>query len=227
MKKCFLFTILFIIGTTSFIKAQNVTVVNRDGTSISYRPTETVGSFKYSDVKGSPYTSMEFQEATCSDIDEPILVRYDAYKQTLQFKDQDSILKAISPQSRYRFDLKDKDNSYIVVNYPDYGLSYGLLLWENSDGMRLIKKQVVKYDKGRESDGSYKMAIPASFGNVIETFYIQKKENAKLIEIPSQKKKAFKLLGNDFENNAKESKLNVKKEEELIKLLKLTFNTPK
>ncbi len=227
MKKNFLFAIIFILGASTFVKAQSVTVKAHDRFSLSYTLSEKAGNKNYSDVQGSPYTTTEFQEATCSEIDEVIFVRYDAYKQILLFKDQNGNLKAMSPLSKYRIDLTGKDYSYVVANFPEDGLGYGLLLWENSNGMRLIKKQVIKYNEGQESDGSYTAAIPASFGNVIETFFIQLKENGPILEVPSQKKKAFKLLGTDFENNAKKNKLNIKDEEELIKLLKLTFGNPK
>ena len=183
------------------------------------------GDLKYEQVKGTPYINESFQEAISLNDSISYLIRYDAYKQVMQITEKTSLgqIKVLSPQQSYRFDLVNNNQSYISVTYPSLEKGFGLVIWSNEEGVELIKRQVITFQKGRKGNGGYQLAIPDTFNKVKDSYFIRLKQNGEWIEIPSSKQDFFDFLGADIKKKAKENKLNPSNEEDLIKLIRLRY----
>ncbi len=234
------FTIFLVLGVIVFTQAQDgdLVIVDDYGTGVFLAPSNTVGNLRYDQIKGSPYVIDTLQEAVIRGQEKVYLIRYDAFKGVIQFKEKgkeenlrfisaqnfykkgkEENLRFISTQNSYIFDFVHQNQSYIVLTYPDSEKSFGLILWSNKKGVELIKKQTITFEKGRAAKDGYGTDVPDSFSKTAEEYFIRLQENGEVVEIPSKKKDIFDLLGKDVETRAKEEGLNPKKEEDLIKLL--------
>jgi hypothetical protein len=222
IKKLISTTFLF-WGVIVFTQAQQGDLVITDdyGTAVFLAPSNKVGDLRYDQIKGSPYVIDTFQEAVLRGQEKVYLIRYDAFKGVIQFKEKgkEEELKLISDEKFYILDLVNKEQSYVVLTYPDSKKGFGLVIWNNKKGVELIKKQTITFEKAKNAKDGYGTDVPDSFSNIKEEYFIRLQENGEVVEIPSKKKDIFDLLGKEVEQRAKEEKLNPKKEEELIKLL--------
>lgn len=215
-------TLFLFWGVVFFTQAQNgdLLILDDNGTEIFIDPSNKDENLRYDQIKGSPYVIDTFQEAVMRGQKKIYLIRYDAFKGVIQYKEKgkDDVLKLLSAQNSYTLDIVHKDQSYVVLTYPDSKKGFGLVIWSNKKGIELIKKQTITFEKGRNAKDGYGTDVPDSFSKIEEKYFIRLEENGEVVEIPSKKKDIFELLGKDVEQKAKEEKLNPKKEEDLIKL---------
>lgn len=180
----------------------------------------SAGVSDYKEIEGTPYLNKEFKPAKIGKEDKSYLVRYNAYNEKIQVKVNEKKIMNLNSDKKYVVKLKEGE-TYMPVEYEDGKEGFGVLLWNNSKGFRLIKRQVIELEPPTETNG-YMKAQPAKFSKVRIFYYVV--ENGKLNKVPGSAGKIYKeIFDNSLKATAKKEKLNPKKEEDLIKLCDIYF----
>lgn len=218
--KTILSTFLLTIGIIVCTNAQNNTMTINES-MIFAQLNNSDGKLSYEQIQGTPYTSDTLQEAILEGQEKVYLIRYDAYKGMIHYteKNGNGILQALSAKSSQRFNFVNKSQFYTTLVYPNLEKGFGLVVWNNGEGVELIKRETITFEKGKNADGGYGAYIADSFSAIKEDYFIRLEENGEVVRIPSKKKDILQFLGQETEKRAKKEKLNPRKEQDLIKLL--------
>ncbi|MFD0860788.1 hypothetical protein ACFQ1M_01100 [Sungkyunkwania multivorans] len=181
-----------------------------------------------SDVKGSPYSNDNFLPATLmydGQIEKECFARYDAYNDEVEFKEFNkenaeryALLKSANLSCRIGND------NYFYLPYFEKGVLKAGYMAKQFEGSRYWfyarDKKTIKEKKTATT--SLHKTFPARFSETKEFFIGE--PNKKLIQVPNSKKRILSALIKSDQQKAKkfikEHKLDLKSEEQVIKLLK-------
>ncbi|PKP33665.1 MAG: hypothetical protein CVU00_10390 [Bacteroidetes bacterium HGW-Bacteroidetes-17] len=182
------------------------------------------------DIKGSPYLKTEFVLGDILTYNKihyvNVPLRYNIYNDEIEFEvDKENYLAISSPESIQKIIIGDDAFIYTVKrNKKGEQFGYYQLLHEGK--VRLLSRHNIVFKEATRTTG-YKAAESAKFEKNSNTYYLQK-ENDEPHEI-SNKKDLVAMLGPQGEKInllIKKEKLNFRKEEDLIKLVKFMNENP-
>ncbi len=231
MNSRFLFT-WFLIFSFFNISAQLASIdgnyaeaVIRGLSSNEIRINDVNKTVDLSTIKGSPYENEKFQLGKASNLlnDKPTAyyLRYNIYNDIIELKaslnEQDirGLIKSLNiyviiSNREYHFEIYSDDNKSTKKGY-------FILLSKGKNSSLYLKKIVTFIDKKPAKDSFHK-DIPASFKES-EKYYIKKQRV--LVPLSTNKKELLNQLsdqGNELKSYIKSEKINLKDEQDLIKL---------
>ncbi len=224
MKKILLFSILCITSLTSVnLTAQSV---YKDTDIDKYISTVQIPKNNEIDLVGTPYANEEFQKGIAVKngltIARNIGLRYNANKDIFEIKktfvltdDQARLLKKTN-----EITLKINNNDFVFITPNANSKAHGyFVILHKGEKISLYKKIKKEFIPGQKAYSSMTKAVPPTYKEKI-IYYIADKEGV-LSELPYSKKKKMEALSNspkELKTFAKENKINVNKEKDLIKL---------
>ncbi len=174
----------------------------------------------YDDILGSPYVDKNFREAKIADGYQNLPVRYNSYKDEVEFKGNSGIMVIPKEQKFNTIEILDPSIILVYLNTNDENSGYFYKL--NNGKILLYKKIITKFIDVIPASSSYTEDKPANFKTLDPIYYIQIEEN-KFIKKPKTKKDFLNQIPSDkkeilntyFNNN----KVKFDKEEDLKKLV--------
>ena len=176
--------------------------------------------------QGSPYVINNFSEVRVENIDIIALMRYNVYKDEFEFispKNDTLILDKINDFKDLKF--VGTNIKYRLVNYinSDDKYQYGYLInvcEKNSFG--LFRKETVLLSEGKIARTTLERDMPSQYSKSSDVYYL--KNNDKIIEFPSNRKKLVKLYPERkdiIEKFLKENKIDFDIDADKIKIIDL------
>ena len=194
-------------------------IVNGNGTTYEnfFLPKDIEdNSIEFNKIAPKMYFSQIYLSSKVDNFKEEVYLKYNIYKDEMEFINNDKVFYLKKNLGR-KISFVDLNINYEVFNY-NGALAYFQVL--NKNGAILLRKQNIEYQKAKPAASSYQQDKPADFVEKDDTFFIKLKE--KIIELPSNKKKFFKLL-DEIDINLKkftiENKLDIKKQNDLLKII--------
>lgn len=179
---------------------------------------ESGKSLKYEDIKGSPYYDANFHLAKVADNYENVIIRYNAYKDEIEFQKDGKIQVLPKDSVFYKIEiLKPKT----VIVFLDTNDSMSGYFFELKNGKNsLYKKIKTDFKDVVPASNSYASEKPATFRTDAPQYYIKTAEGS-FIKNPKNGKDIMQTTGNDnvIESFLKSNKIKFNKEADLIKLL--------
>jgi len=173
-------------------------------------------------AEGSPYTKEEFSSAIINDSEVVYLVRYNAHRDLMEFKDKTSetFLLDIKADNIIKFN----DNSgkvYHTVKY-DNKRGYAIFLWTNSSNdLSLYTKENVVFTDGRKAKSSYEKDTPPKFTKLKNSYFIKTKGES-MDKLATKKKSFFAIFKGkekEIQQFVKKEKLKINKQKDLIEIV--------
>jgi hypothetical protein len=177
-------------------------------------------------IEGSPYLDKEFKPALIIKTDHSeirnMALRYNAYENTMEFKQKETVLFIVDPVTISEIIFEDR--TFVYAMYKAAGktrLSYFQLLTEGK--YQLLKKYNIAF-KGPES----KSDTPAQFISQQPAYYLRYKSGmAHLISSRKKMIRALQPISNEMVDFIQQERINVRNEPELINALKFINQSDK
>lgn len=220
-----------IVVTITFLAAYNL-VLSQETLSINqvtgdhavFDGVKSQGkSLTYDEIQGSPYHDKNFYKAKVSDNHEEVSVRYNNFRDEIEFQKESKILVLPKENTFSRIEIKSPKQTFILLNTNDdlnddlNGYFIELINGKYS----LYKKEKIIFKDAVPAANSYASGKPASFKKLPSAYYIRtehgtfikKPKNQKdiIVQFPDKKERL-----NDF---IKSNKIKFDKDEDLIKLV--------
>lgn len=189
-------------------------------------------SLNYNDIKGSPYVNDQFEKGyvfvVANENAQNLQLRYNAYSDDVEYLQGVKAYTFINPELIKKINFSGTTYVYRLLKTSKESKNGGFfaVLFSDRD-LKLLKKQSVGFLPAKEAASSYEKNKPASFSKVKETYFLEF-EKEKPLELPSVKKKViqiFEAKGFQVKDFMKKEKINVKEEEDLIKLVTYCQNS--
>lgn len=160
--------VLFIVSFLGFALSGNAqTTVQGAGSSytLTFRKSP---DFNDESILGSKYINEEFSHAKVNKGTENFLIRYNANRDVMEYKNADEIVELIKEQSTH-FAFTD-GTVYELINTA-YGAQYHQVL-SDKNNVKLSKHSSIKLEEARPASNSYDTDSPASFKRNKDVYYI-------------------------------------------------------
>lgn len=195
------------------------TLLSLYGTGLVPSNNSVIGSKKsdkltYDEIEGSAYFDKQFSMASVSTSYEDVLVRYNIYKDEVEFKKNEEIM--VLPKTDTFSKIVFKNSKNVLVLLDSTGYYFEIVKGKYA----LYKKLKTKFIDFVPAPTPYQTDQPAKFRNMEPAYYI--KTNDRLIgNFKSTKDLASQLPDKKDALNSflKSNKIKVDKEEDLIKLV--------
>jgi len=217
MNKKILISLLSISSILTFSQ-QSLSINQVTGTQAVFSTGADAKSFKYEDISGSPYLDKKFYEAKVSDDYEKISVRYNSYKDEVEFQKDGSPLVLPKETKFSRIEIGSPKQTIVLLETNDdlSGYFFELVNGKNS----LYKKIRTKFVDFVPAPNGYTSDKPATFKMLDPVYYIKTEKG--FIKKPKNQKDIVEQFPDKKENLAtffKSNKIKFDKEEDLIKLV--------
>lgn len=215
-----IFAVILTIASTAFIYGQQTLSVNQvlGDNSVFNGITSNGKTLKYEDIKGTPYVDNTFRMAKLSENYEEIPVRYNSYKDEIEFKKGEDI-QVLPKQKEYsRISIKSPVETIVFLDTNDDLKGYFVELV--SGKTTLYRKDKTIFRDAVPATNSYAASKPAEFKKQDPVYYIGIGNS--LIKKPKNQKEIIDLLPNSKDQInlfVKENKIKFTKEEDLKKLV--------
>lgn len=218
MKKSLI--ILPLLAFNLFICQQTLSInqVTGDQSVFSGIKSTTGKNLSYDEIQGSPYLDKSFYKAKVAEGYEEIPVRYNSYKDEIEFQKDGKTLVLPKENKFSKIELKSPKQTFVLLNIEDNANGYFIELINGKNS--LYKKIKTIFKDTVPASSSYASDKPAQFKTQDPVYYI-KTENELLIKLKNQKEvlEQFpdkKDVINAFFNT---NKIKFDKDEDLIKLV--------
>lgn len=178
-------------------------------------------------LAGSPYVESEFTYAKLMNYDKDYLMRYDAYRDLMEVKLNDSIyvlpkdvnysVKFKYPEKLYKLFSYEKDNKTVT--------SLFVVLKEQKNNSLLLK-EIIEATPEKLPKNGFDPYKPPSLNRMKDKLYVGYKNNT-AVELPSNKSDVIALFGEkakEVEAQAKKMKWSFKKNEGLIEIFNYYYS---
>lgn len=214
--------VIIFIGVNIFL----CTSVHAQKTEEFINPSKTIFTFdsRDRDLVGSSYIHKEFLPAKRRDDETIYFIRYDAYQDEMEVqKDGEAFymnklfdypVTFINDRKVYEvFKYKVKDTNHI---------GFFVVLFKTEDFSLLLKEKIKFHDPVEPKTG-YQKYKPPTLKRTKDKLFIGYSKDHMAVEVPSKKKDFIKLFSDkseEIEEFIKKNKLSIKKQNDLIKILK-------
>lgn len=220
MKKVFL---LIIAISSNYIFSQNVILSRYDllggATFDNHVISGTSGkTLKYDEISGSPYIDKTFREAKIANDYQNALVRYNTFKDEIEFKNKEEILILPKDEKFKKVEIISPKQVLTLLNLEGEPSGYYFEL--ASGKYSLYKKIKTNFIDAKPASTPYGSDQPASFSTSTPIYYIV--SNDKVIKKPKTQKQITETFVEKKEvlnSFFKENKIKFDKEEDLKKLV--------
>ncbi|OBW40646.1 hypothetical protein AB670_03113 [Chryseobacterium sp. MOF25P] len=209
------------ITSSVFVYSQQTQQVNQ-GIGYEFFPTKSVTSngktLKYEDIIGTPYADTDFKMAKLADNYEEVPVRYNSYKDEVEFKKGENI--QVVPKQKEFSRITIKKPSQTIVNLETNDNLQGYFFELVPGKIALYKKEKTVFKDEVPAINSYAASKPAEFIKQNPVYYIKTENN--FIKKPKNQKEiieAFPSLKDQINTYFKSNKVKFNNEEDLIKLV--------
>lgn len=192
-------------------------VLGNNQVGVTFLPSENNDTPDILKIKYKTYLSKTFDAAKVNDLNEIVYLKYNLYKDEMEFT-KNGKAYYMNKKEDTKIHFTNKNITY--KTYP-YKNNLGYYVVHNSGKIELLTKQVVSYIPPKPAASSYQKDKPADFKRESDTHYIKFEDNS-IVEIPTKKKsflKIFKDKSDTVKKYTKENKINIKKVENLKKLV--------
>lgn len=216
MKKQYL-TLFAIVILTSLTFGQNISTGSGNRYEMSFIPSETIdNSAEFKRIAHKMYASNSYLPAKIDDLTELVPIKYNIYKDEMEFSKNGQILNLVKKYGRTVF-FSSQNKKYEVFKFEDK-LQY--FISHNLGNNRLLIKQIVKFVDAKPAASSYQKDRPANFKRKSDELYLKINDN--VVEIPRRKKKFYALFDSNsskIKKFIKFNKLSIKKVNDLKKII--------
>ncbi|MFD2567206.1 hypothetical protein [Pseudotenacibaculum haliotis] len=169
-------------------------------------------------VAGKLYIDEAFSQAKISNYDNSTLLRYNPYRDEMEFMKQDQIFY-LDKHEGIKIKFVRANKNYVIKNV-NGELKYFVEV-QKGDKVSFLVKERVKYSPAAPAVDSYSSSKPARFTRSTDAFYVEFADGT-VEEMPKKKKQAikfFKKKNIDLKSYLKKNKINFKKEKDVKKLV--------
>ncbi|MEQ6123803.1 hypothetical protein AAON49_06355 [Pseudotenacibaculum sp. MALMAid0570] len=170
-------------------------------------------------VTGKLYINEKFSLAKISNYEGSTLLRYNPYKDEMEFMKGDQIYY-LDKHAGIKVLFTKSNKNYVIKNVSGK-LMYFIEKFKG-DKLSFLVKEKVKYTPETKASDSYSSAKPARFSRSPDSFYVEFSDGL-VSELPRKKKqilKFFKTKNIDLKSYFKKNKINLKKEKDAMKLIR-------
>lgn len=216
--------LILIAGLSSLMMFSQEVVLSRYdllGGSFSNTINSSTGkSFKYEDISGTPYLDKSFKEAKIAESYQNVMVRYNAFKDEVEFRNPEKDEIMIIPKDEKFKSIEilfPKQNLVLLnLNNEPQGYYYKIV----SGPVSFLKKVKVNFIDARPASTPYGTDQPASFSTPVNIYYIV--HGNKVIKTPKNQKEIISQFPDKKDSLSiffKENKIKLDKEDDLKKLV--------
>jgi hypothetical protein len=217
MKKTIIIIPLLVFNLAFAQQTLSVNHVTGDQSVFAGIKSTTGKSLTYDEIKGSPYLDKAFYKAKVANDYEEVPVRYNSYKDEIEFQKEGKTLVLPKESKFSRIEIKSPKQTFILFENKDDlgGYSIELVNGKNS----LYKKIKTVFKDFVPAANSYASDTPASF-KTQDPIYFIKKEDGSIKKLKNQKETLEQfpdkkeVLSTFFKSN----KIKFDRDEDLIKL---------
>lgn len=175
-------------------------------------------TLKYDDIMGTPYANKDFQMAKLADNYEEVPVRYNSYKDEIEFKKGENV--QVVPKQKEFSRITIKNTLQTIVNLETSDALQGYFFELVFGKIALYKKERTIFKDEAPATNSYASPKPAEFIKQDPIYYISV-DNSFIKKPKNQKEiiEALPNLKNQISIFFKNNKIKFNKEEDLIKLV--------
>lgn len=204
--------------------SQKPIAINSDNVLMLSRPPKLDDN-----ISGTPYIKDNFVPAKINDYKKTHLVRFNAAQDEMEVKTNGEDISILSKVDKYHISLVDGTGiEYMNLNYNDKETTkngYFIPVKTNATGVKLFRKQIVRFTVGKVAQTSLEQDVPSKFTPQNDRFFLQGNKTSTLTEIPFSKKLFIKEFNEkDVKSFLKKQKLDIKEEDDLIKVIEFYFN---
>ncbi|MFD2567210.1 hypothetical protein [Pseudotenacibaculum haliotis] len=170
-------------------------------------------------VSGKQYINESFASAKISNYDSSTLLRYNPYKDEMEFMRGEEIFY-LNKHEGIKIKFVNENKTYIIKSVGGK-LMYFVEVFKGEKVSFLIKEKV-KYTPETPAANSYSSAKPATFSRSPDVFYVAFGDGP-LVEFPRKKKQVIKLFQSnsiELKGYLKKNKISFKKEKDVLKMVK-------
>lgn len=211
---------VFFFAVSQCAFAQQTLSVNQvtgDHSVFSGIKSTTGKTLNYDEIQGSPYFDSKFYDAKVAENYENILVRYNSYKDEIEFQ-KGNVVQVLPKDSKFS-KIEIISPKHTIMLFEDEKENNGYFFELVSGKNSLYKKLVTKFIDVVPAANSYAAERPASFRKLDPSFYLNTGKG--LIKIKNQKSVTDGIPDSKdkLETFIKSNKIKFDKEEDLIKLV--------
>ena len=169
-------------------------------------------------VLGNLYINSDFSIATISNYKENTPLRYNPYKDEMEFMKGDGIYY-LNKHEGITVNFTNDDKTYVIKKHK-YELRYFVLAYKGK--ISFLVKEKVKFVAATHAVDSYGSSKPARYSRGKDEFYFEN-QHGKILILPKKKKqliKMFSAYNSGVKDFIKKNKINPKKQKDLVKLFK-------
>ncbi len=227
MKKILILTLLcstLAFGQTTNNSTSKPVITNTDNLMLIARPAQLGDN-----ISGTPYVKETFAPAKVNDYRKTHLIRFNAAQDEMEVKINGEDISILSKLEQYHVKLVDGTGlEYMNLNYNSNETiknGYFIPIKTETEDVKLFRKQIVRFTVGKAAQTSLEQDVPSKFTSQNDRFFLQLNQTTALTEIPFSKKLFLKEFNKkDVKSFLKKEKLDIKKEEDLIKVIEFYFN---
>lgn len=167
-------------------------------------------------VLGNLYINEDFSLATISNYKETTPLRYNPYKDEMEFM-KGSAIYYLNKHEGISVKFKDENKEYVIKKH-NYELKYFVLAHKGK--ISFLVKENVKFQPATQAVDSYGSSKPARYRRGKDGFYFEN-QHGKILTLPKKKKqliKMFSAYNSGVKDFIKKKKINIKKQSDLVKL---------
>jgi hypothetical protein len=191
---------------------------NREGGSFNLR--QKVGAKEADNATGSPYLTSSFTLGTISNVEEALLVKYNAYTDEIELDNGNNKTFILPKDEEFNTITLKTGGVYRLFNYKNDGKDVkGYLLEKlNVNEVSLLKKEQIILIPERQPVNGYGSYVPAKFEKGSDEYYLQLKDKS-VVAFPKSKKKLIEIFPakkSEIETFLKSNKVSFKGEQDMM-----------
>lgn len=194
--------------------------------SISDKDEKSVSFDK--NIKGSPYSSNDFQPTSVYYGDEPsgkLYYRYNGYNQEIEIKQQNLVgepIRALGKDKKIKIMVNGRPMSFKTFIDKNGVTQNGYLTLINDGKFKLYKRLNITFKEAKKSTNSFTEDVPARFTQFTE-YYLESEDGKRINQLELNNKKFLKLVETSKQDSVKkfikENKIKFKDENDIQTVL--------
>lgn len=189
-----------------------------DGFQITLTPRDKEDmSEEFNSIAHKMYLNQAFASCMVDELKDPIFLRYNMYKDEMEFKKGDKIFY-LKKQKDRKVKFKYTNNDYRVYKHENELKYFEVHV---NDKNMLLSRKIVNFIQAKPAATSYQRDKPADFKREDDKIFLRY-EDGSIVEIPSKKKnfyQVFKDKSKDVKSFVKSNKLSIKKLQDIKQIV--------
>lgn len=170
-------------------------------------------------VKGSPFIHSEYKNIKIKGVE--MKGKYNANSDYIEVDNKGEVIFFVpTMQNRYDVLFTDENTTYRAFEYENLKFGFFKILAKNEKAF-LLSKEYIQFNSEVKAKSSFDIYKPAKFERKNDTYYIKFSNKDIIVELPTRKSKfldVFNSKSNAIKSFIKKERLNIKNEEDLIKI---------